>query len=291
MAPPPFGFGQQPDWEADARTSQGTAMLDPQPLSQPLVPKGFRGKTAIITGGATGLGRAVCHEFARLGCNVAFCYVNLPGRDVTEQALLTETSLSAFGVGIFAVKCDVRDRDAVAHLVDGVKRKYGAVHYLVNNAGIANDGALWRLSEQAWRDVVDTNLTGTFNCIRAVAPLFREQHWGKVVNISAHQTLRPGFGVSNYAASKAAVEGLTRAAAVELGPANVNVNAVAPGFIRTERMKMLPAEVVEKARKHSVLGRLAEPDDVARVVSFLCSDSARHITGQTLVVDGGISLE
>ncbi len=139
--------------------------------------------------------------------------------------------------------------------------------------------------------MVDTNLTGTFNCIRAVAPTFREQRWGKVVNVSAHQTLRPGFGVANYAASKAAVEGLTRAAAVELGPANVNVNAVAPGFIRTERMSMLPTEVVDKARKHSVLGRLAEPEDVARVVSFLCSDSARHITGQTLVVDGGLSLE
>jgi len=291
MLPPQFGFGQQPDWEGDAAESRGTALVEPQPQTQAVMPKGFRGKTAIITGGATGLGRAVAHEFARLGCNVAICYVNLPGRDVTEQALLTETSLSSFGVGVFAAKCDVRDREAVDAFVAAVRKKFASVHYLVNNAGIANDGALWRMSEHAWREVVDTNLTGTFNCIRSVAPTFRTQHWGKVVSISAHQTSRPGFGVANYAASKAAVEGLTRAAAVELGPSNVNVNAVAPGFIRTERMSMLPTEVVDKARKHSVLGRLAEPEDVARVVSFLCSDSARHVTGQTLVVDGGISLE
>jgi 3-oxoacyl-[acyl-carrier protein] reductase len=111
------------------------------------------------------------------------------------------------------------------------------------------------------------------------------------VSVSAHQAERPGFGVANYAASKAALLGLTRAAAVELGPANVNVNAVAPGFIRTERMGMLPSEVIERAQKSSVLGRVAEPDDVAHVISFLCSDSARHITGQTIVVDGGLSLE
>jgi NAD(P)-dependent dehydrogenase (short-subunit alcohol dehydrogenase family) len=111
------------------------------------------------------------------------------------------------------------------------------------------------------------------------------------VNVSAHQAGRPGFGVSNYAASKAALEGLTRAAAVELGPAGVNVNAVAPGFIRTERMMMLPKDVIDRARRQAVLGRLAEPEDVAKVVAFLCSDDARHITGQTIVVDGGLSLE
>ena len=139
---------------------------------------------------------------------------------------------------------------------------------------------------------MDTNVTGAFNCIRAVAPIFRRQHYGKIVNVSAHQADRPGFGVANYAASKAALEGLTRAAAVELGPANVNVNAVAPGFIRTERMAMLPAGShragPEAARSSAAL---AEPDDVAHVISFLCSDAARHITGQTIVVDGGLSLE
>jgi 3-oxoacyl-[acyl-carrier protein] reductase len=195
------------------------------------------------------------------------------------------------GVSVHACRCDVRDRDAVERFVQDTKQKLGGVHFLINNAGIASDGALWRLSEEAWNEVLETNVTGAFNCIRAVAPHFRAQHYGKIVSVSAHQAKRPGFGVANYAASKAALLGLTRAAAVELGPANVNVNAVAPGFIRTERMAMLPSEVIERAQKSSVLGRVADPEDVAHVVSFLCSESARHITGQTIVVDGGLSLE
>jgi 3-oxoacyl-[acyl-carrier protein] reductase len=195
------------------------------------------------------------------------------------------------GIEVYARRCDVRDREAVEQFVRDAKQKLGGVHFLINNAGIASDGALWRLSQQAWDEVMDTNVTGAFNCIRAVAPIFRSQHFGKIVSVSAHQAERPGFGVANYAASKAALLGLTRAAAVELGPASVNVNAVAPGFIRTERMAMLPSEVIERAQKSAVLGRVAEPDDVAHVISFLCSESARHITGQTIVVDGGRSLE
>jgi 3-oxoacyl-[acyl-carrier protein] reductase len=222
---------------------------------------------------------------------VAINYVDLPERDVAAQALLTETAIRALGVPVYCARCDVRDRAAVEKFVAAVRERLGGVHYLVNNAGVAHDGALWRLSSEAWQEVMDTNVTGAFNCIRAVAPVFRAQHYGKIVSVSAHQADRPGFGVANYAASKAALLGLTRAAAVELGPANVNVNAVAPGFIRTERMGMLPAEVIERAQKSSVLGRVAEPDDVAHVISFLCSESARHITGQTIVVDGGLSLE
>jgi 3-oxoacyl-[acyl-carrier protein] reductase len=288
MPLPSFGFGHRPSWEFHAPEASGAALEEPQP--QP-ARTGWRGKVAIVTGGATGLGRHIALEFGKLGCHVALCYVNMPGRDVGEQALLTEAALTAMGVGVLALRCDVRDRGAVDQFVAEARQRLGGIHFLVNNAGIANDGALWRLSEAAWHDVLETNVTGAFNCIRAVAPTFREQHYGKIVNVSAHQAQRPGFGVANYAASKAALLGLTRAAAVELGPANVNVNAVAPGFIRTERMAMLPAEVVERAQKSSVLGRVAEPDDVARVISFLCSESARHITGQTIVVDGGMSLE
>lgn len=124
--------------------------------------------------------------------------------------------------------------------------------------------------------------------MRATLPLAA---LGKVVNISAHQAGRPGFGVANYAASKAALEGFTRAAAVELGPSNVNVNAVAPGFVHTERLDELPTDVIERAQKRAVLGRLAEPEDVAAVITFLCSDAARHVTGQVIAVDGGLSLE
>jgi 3-oxoacyl-[acyl-carrier protein] reductase len=288
MPLPSFGFGHRPSWESPAPDVSGAALEEPQP--QP-ARTGWRGKVAIVTGGATGLGRHIAIEFGKLGCHVAFCFVNMPGRDVSEQAVLTEAALTAMGVGVLAMRCDVRDRNAVDHFVLETKQRLGGVHFLINNAGIASDGALWRLSVEAWQEVLDTNVTGAFNCIRAVAPVFRGQHYGKIVSVSAHQAERPGFGVANYAASKAALLGLTRAAAVELGPANVNVNAVAPGFIRTERMAMLPSEVIERAQKSSVLGRVAEPDDVAHVISFLCSESARHITGQTIVVDGGLSLE
>jgi 3-oxoacyl-[acyl-carrier protein] reductase len=288
MPLPSFGFGHRPSWESPAPDVSGAALEEPQP--QP-ARTGWRGKVAIVTGGATGLGRHIAIEFGKLGCHVSFCFVNMPGRDVSEQALLTETALMAMGVNVLACRCDVRDREAVELFVRTTTERLGGVHFLINNAGIASDGALWRLSVEAWQEVLDTNVTGAFNCIRAVAPVFRGQHYGKIVSVSAHQAERPGFGVANYAASKAALLGLTRAAAVELGPANVNVNAVAPGFIRTERMAMLPSEVIERAQKSSVLGRVAEPDDVAHVISFLCSESARHITGQTIVVDGGLSLE
>jgi 3-oxoacyl-[acyl-carrier protein] reductase len=289
MPIPDFGYGQRPSWEhIELPESSGAALEEARP--QP-IRSGFTDKVAVVTGGATGLGRSIALEFGRLGCSVAFCYVNMPGRDVSEQALLTETALSSMGASVYACRCDVRDRHAVERFMSETRVRLGGLHFLVNNAGIANDGALWRMSEEAWSEVMDTNVTGAFHCIRTVAPIFRSQRFGKIVSVSAHQAERPGFGVANYAASKSALLGLTRAAAVELGPANVNVNAVAPGFIRTERMAMLPAEVIERAQKSSVLGRVAEPEDVAHVISFLCSDSARHITGQTLVVDGGLSLE
>jgi len=291
---PPRGGGADdeddaPTWKPQRRSS-GAALAQPDPELDQITP-GLKGKTVVVTGGATGLGRGICMEFARRKVNVAFCFKELPGRDISEMALLTETSLLAMGVKVFAARCDVRDRAGVETFIAKTKEQLGGIHFLVNNAGIGMDGALWRLSDEAWKDVLDTNVTGAFNCIRAAATHFRTQKFGKIVNVSAHQASRPGFGVSNYAASKAALEGLTRAAAVELGPAGVNVNAVAPGFIRTERMMMLPKDVVERARRQAVLGRLAEPEDVARVVAFLCSDDARHITGQTIVVDGGLSLE
>jgi 3-oxoacyl-[acyl-carrier protein] reductase len=249
------------------------------------------GRVALITGGATGLGRTIAMEFARRGSRVAFCWFEMDGREVEANALLTEATLTSMGAEVFAARCDVRHRLQVERFIADVRERFGAVHDLVNNAGVAHDGALWRLTPDAWATVMDTNVTGAFHMLAACAPIFREQHTGKVVNVSAHQATRPGFGVSSYAASKAALEGLTRAAAVELGPSNVNVNAVAPGFIRTERLDQLPRDMVERTRKRSVLGRLAEPEDIARVITFLCSDAARHITGQTIVVDGGLSLE
>jgi 3-oxoacyl-[acyl-carrier protein] reductase len=251
---------------------------------------GFRGRVAVVTGGATGLGRAVCLEFAQRGAGVAFNYVELPGRDVAAQALLTETALKAHGVPVYCAHCDIRDATEVSRFMDEAHERLGGIHYLVNNAGVTHDGALWRLSDEAWREVLDTNVTGAFHCIQAVAQPMRAQRFGKIVNVASHQAFRPGFGIANYAASKAALIGLTKSAAVDLGSANINVNAVAPGFVKTELLLKLPREVLERAEKGSVLGRVAEPEDVARVIVFLCSEEARHITGQVLVVDGGLTL-
>jgi 3-oxoacyl-[acyl-carrier protein] reductase len=203
---------------------------------------------------------------------------------------MTETALRGFGVQVYCASCDVRSRDQVFGFVETARAELGGVHYLVNNAGIAHDGALWRLTEEAWREVLDTNVMGAVHCLQAVAPHLRSQHFGKVVNVASHQALTPGFGVSNYAASKAALIGLTRSAAVELGPSNVNVNAVAPGFVRTEMVSRLPADVLDRAEKQAALGRMAEPEDIALVVAFLCSEEARHITGQVIVVDGGLTI-
>ena len=248
------------------------------------------GRVAVVTGGATGLGRAICLELAQRGTAIAFNFVNLPGRDVSAQALLTETAIRAHGVAAYSEHCDVRRPEEVDHFVAEARERLGGVQILVNNAGVTHDGALWRLSSEAWQEVLDTNVTGAFNCIRAVASHLRAQRYGKIVNISSHQAFRPGFGTTNYAASKAALIGLTKAAAVDLGSSNINVNAIAPGFVKTELLTKLPREILERAEHESVLGRVAEPEDVARVVVFLCSEAARHITGQTILVDGGLTL-
>jgi 3-oxoacyl-[acyl-carrier protein] reductase len=273
-------------WSLGAREAP-VAQERPEPAK---LAAGLRGRVAIVTGGATGLGRAVCLEFAQQGAAVGFNFLDMPGRDVTAQALLTETAIKALGVPVYSARCDVRERDAVEQFFTEARDRLGGLHCLVNNAGVTHDGALWRLDEDAWREVIDTNLTGAFHCIQAAAQPMRAQRYGKIVNVASHQAFRPGFGISNYAASKAALIGLTRSAAVDLGSANINVNAVAPGFVKTELLAKLPREVLERAERESVLGRVADPEDIARVITFLCSEEARHITGQVIVVDGGLTL-
>jgi 3-oxoacyl-[acyl-carrier protein] reductase len=247
----------------------------------------LRGRGAIVTGAATGIGRAIAIELARHGANIAFNYLgNQNG--VREEAQKTANELRQLEVSVFSRECDVRQPEAVKAFVSAAREALGRVDILVNNAGIGRDRALWRMTDEEWRDVVDTNLTGAFNMIREVAPLFRSQQDGKIVNISSIHGLRSEFGLANYSASKAGLLGLTRSAAVELGPANVNVNAVAPGYIRTTRLTdRVPAEILDRAREQSVLGRLGDPQDVANVVLFLCSEQARHITGAVIPVDGG----
>lgn len=249
----------------------------------------MRGRIAIITGGATGIGKAIALEFARHGVHVAFNYYSYDGaREIVDEAEQTAHELKSMEVRVHHDECDVRDSRSVDRFVSEATQKLGGVHILVNNAGIARDRALWRLTDEQWKSVLETNLTGAFHMIRAVSPLFRRQHDGKIVNVSSVHGIRSEFGLANYSASKAGLLGLTRSAALELGPSNVNVNAVAPGYIRTTRLTNgVPAEILDTARERAVLGRLGDPQDVANVVVFLCSEYARHITGAVIPVDGG----
>jgi 3-oxoacyl-[acyl-carrier protein] reductase len=280
----------QASWTlAPREAAVGTPTAQERPEPQRLA-ETVHGRVAIVTGGVTGLGRATALEFAQRGIAVAVNYVELPERDVAAQAVLTEAAIRALGVPVYCARCDVRSNDAVEEFVGTVRQRLGGVHYLVNNAGVTHDGALWRLQPEAWQEVMDTNVTGAFNCIRAVAQPMRAQRFGKIVNVASHQAFRPGFGIANYAASKAALIGLTKSAAVDLGPSNINVNAIAPGFVKTDLLSKLPREVLERAEHESVLGRVADPEDVSRVIAFLCSEGARHITGQVIVVDGGLTL-
>lgn len=248
----------------------------------------LRGRVAIVTGGATGIGRATTLELARHGVHIAFNYLDDGDGQIREEAERTAQELRQLEVNVLYRACDVRDPRAVAAFVDEARQSLGGLQILVNNAGIARDRALWRMDDEQWRDVIETNLSGAFNMIRAVAPIFRAQQFGKIVNISSIHGIRSEFGLANYAASKAGLLGLTRSAAIELGPSNINVNAIAPGYIRTTTLAAgVPAEVLDRARERTVLSRLGDPQDVAHVVVFVCSELARHITGVVIPVDGG----
>lgn len=267
-----------------ALLSEVAEQTEPQLLAQAA---GMRGRTAIVTGGATGIGKAIALEFAKSGTQVAFNYFPADG-EIAMEAERTRMELAQLEVQALAAPCDVRDPAQVNDFVELVHQELGGLHILVNNAGVGRDAALWRLLDDHWRDVLDTNLSGAFHMIRAVAPHFRRQRDGKIVNVSSVHAIRSEFGLANYAASKAGLLGLTRSAALELGPSNVNVNAVAPGYIRTTRLTQgVPAEILDRARERSALGRLGDPQDVAHVVLFLCSEMARHITGTVIPVDGG----
>src|ERR1700741_1192146 len=239
----------------------------------------LRGRIAVVTGGATGIGKAVALEFARHGVHVAFNYFSYDGgREILDEADETAREIALLEVKCHHDLCDVREPRAVDRFVGDALEKLGGAHILVNNAGIARDRALWRLTDEQWRSVMDTNLTGAFHMIRALAPVFRRPHDGKIVNVSSVHGIRSEFGLANYSASKAGLLGLPRRAALELGPSNVNVNAVAPGYIRTTRLTSgVPAEILDSARERAVLGRLGDPQDVANVVVFLCSEYARPL--------------
>ena len=242
----------------------------------------FGGKVAIITGAASGIGRACALELARRGANI--CVVDQAGEDVMIQ---TSHMLKESGARVATFTADVTDHGKAGRIVAETRARMGRVDMLVNAAGVNSDAPIWDITESQWDRVLNVNLKGTFNYLHAVAGLFRDQRSGKIVNVASIQALRGSFGISNYAASKAGVIGLTKSAAVELGRSNVNVNAVAPGFIRTPMTERLPARIMEEAEREAVLGRIGEPQDVANLVAFLCSELARHITGEVIKIDGG----
>ena len=251
---------------------------------------GLRGRVALITGGSSGIGRAIALELARCGAHIAFCFLD-DGAQARVDAQSVARELRQAEVRTYFRACDVRDSRDVRAFVEEVHEKLGGIHVLVNNAGIGRDRALWRMEDHEWEAVVRTNLDGAFFFIRSVAPFMRANEYGKIVNITSVHGVRSEFGLANYASSKAGLIGLTRSAAIELGPKNINVNAVAPGYIRTTRLTAgVPPEILDRAREESVLGRLGDPKDVAGTVLFLVSEAARHITGAVLPVDGGYLL-
>ena len=242
----------------------------------------FEGRVALVTGAASGIGRACAAELARGGADLGV--VDVAGEVVLAQA---ENFLREWGGRVVSFRADVSEHARAGAVIEETLARLGRLDILVNAAGIASDAPLWEMTEEQWQRVLDVNLKGAFNYTQAAARVFRQRRAGKVVNIASIEAERGRFGLSNYAASKAGLVALTRSAAAELGRYGVNVNAVAPGFIRTPLVERLSDKLKEEAARTSAFGRLGEPEDVAHAVAFLCSERARHITGAVLHVDGG----
>jgi len=242
----------------------------------------LKDKTAIVTGGSLGIGAAIARKLAENGANVA---INYRKHDTEAKAVVAD--IEKHGVKGLAVQADVASFDDAQKMVDTVTKELGGLHILVCNAGINWDGVIWKMKEEQWDKVIDVNLKGYFNYARAVTPLFREQQYGKIINVTSINGLRGKFGQANYTASKGGIIAFTKTMARELGNKNINVNAVAPGLIETEMVAQMDETAKQRSLAEIIMGRLGQPDDIANVVTFFASDLSRHITGQVLNVDGG----
>lgn len=243
------------------------------------------GKTALVTGGSRGIGKAIVWALAREGAKVAFVYNS---SSTAADELVKELELDQHEA--VAYQCDVRNKEAVDAVVEQVIEKWDKLDILVNNAGIIKDGLLATMSSDQWQDVIDTNLTSVFNFCQAATRPMMSARYGRIINMSSVASEVSNPGQSNYAASKGGIEGFTKCVATELARRGVTVNAVAPGFIETDMTEAVVNAAGDQIKKSIPARRLGQPDDIAQAVLFFASDDASYVTGQVLRVDGGLTL-
>lgn len=241
------------------------------------------GKTAVVTGGSRGIGKAIALALAAYGANVM---INYNGSKEKAEAVVEE--IRQKGVKSASYQCNVADFEAVGNMFTEIAKEYGRIDILVNNAGITKDSLVMRMSEQDFDDVIDTNLKGTFNCMKQVYKIMLKQKAGHIINLSSVVGISGNAGQVNYAASKAGVIGMTKSLAKELGSRGITVNAVAPGFIETEMTEVISEEAKKTIAGQIPLKRMGKQEDVAETVAFLASEKAAYITGQVIQVDGGM---
>ncbi len=243
----------------------------------------LKDQVAIVTGGTKGIGRAICLLFAEQGAKVVANF----SKDVdAAEALKKEAKTRGLSIGLY--KADVTQFDQVKEMMEEAFAEYGKIDIFVNNVGLIRDNFLMLMSDDDWNSLLQTNLTGLFNCCRTVIRKMIPQRKGKIINISSISGILGTSGQTNYAATKGGVISFTKALAREVGPFNIHVNAVAPGLIESDVVSKMPKEKVEAIIKTSSLGRIGKPEEVAQVVLFLASEDSNYITGQTIIVDGGI---
>jgi 3-oxoacyl-[acyl-carrier protein] reductase len=240
------------------------------------------GKVAIITGGTRGIGAQIVRTLAEQGADIALNY----RKSVAESEKLV-AEIQAMGRKAIAVQADVASYEDAEKMVAAVAEQLGGPHILVTNAGMNWDGVLWKMTEEQFDRVIGVDLKGTWNYLRACAPYFRQQQWGRFITVTSINGLRGKFGQSNYSAAKAGSIGMMKAAAKELGKSGVTCNSVAPGFILTEMGESMPDEFKQAAIEESAVKRAGLPEDIAWAIAFLASECGRHITGEVIKVDGG----
>ncbi len=240
----------------------------------------LKGKIALITGGAAGIGLATAERFAKEGAKIILWDLSDKGNEAVER-------LKKEGHEAIFKKISVTNEVEVHKAVEEARKYFGRIDILINNAGITKDRTLLKMSKQEWDDVISVNLTGVFNCTQAVAPIMKEQNYGRIVSASSNVAIRGNFGQTNYVATKSAVIGMTKVWAIELGRYGITVNCIAPGFIHTAMTDAMPEEIRKQSLPHIPLGKWGMPEDIANGYLYLASDEASFVSGICLTIDGG----